>query len=96
MSLNVYEKSLIHQNASAVAYEALTFTGGYYTPTVAKVFAGLYISPAVTTAYTIVIEGVDGITRELSVIGGLWPLGGQRIVEAGTSADLAPEVTVLF
>lgn len=96
MSSNVYEKGLIHQNSSAVAYEALTFTDGYYTPTVAKVFAGLYISPAVTTAYPIVIEGVDGIARELSVIGGLWPFGGQRIVEEGTSAELVSAVTVLF
>jgi len=95
MSSNVYEKGLIHQNSSAVAYEPLTFTGGYYTPTIAKVFAGLYINPAVTDPANIVIEGVDGETAVLSLVGGLWPLGGQRIVQAGTTVESAA-VTVLF
>ena len=96
MSTNVYEKGLIHQNSSAVAYEALAFTGdpGFYTPTVGKVFAGLYIAPG-TTNGDVVIEGVDGNTAILTLGPGVWPLGGQRIVETGTTISTAA-VTVLF
>ena len=94
MSTNVYEKGLIHQNSSAVAYEALTFTSGVYTPTVGKVFAGLYIAPG-TANGTIEIEGVDGETATLILSPGVWPLGGQRIVETGTAISAAA-VTVLF
>ena len=94
MSTNVYEKGLIHQNTSAVAYEALTFTAGFYTPTVGKVFAGLYIAPG-TANGDIEIEGVDGETVILTLGPGVWPLGGQRIVETGpTISEVA--VTVLF
>jgi hypothetical protein len=94
MSTNVYEKGLIHQNSSAVAYEALTFTSGYYTPTVGKVFAGLYIAPD-TTNGNVVIEGVNGEIRTLTLSPGVWPLGGQRIVESGTTISTGA-VTVLF
>lgn len=94
MSTNVYEKGLIHQNTSAVAYEALTFTGGFYTPTVANVFSGLYIAPG-TTNGDVEIEGVDGNTAILTLGPGVWPLGGQRIVENGTTIT-ATDVTVLF
>jgi hypothetical protein len=94
MSTNVYEKGLIHQNTSAVAYEALTFTDGFYTPTVGKVFAGLYIAPG-TANGTIEIEGVNGQTRVLTLSPGVWPLGGQRIVQSGTTISAAA-VTVLF
>jgi hypothetical protein len=94
MSTNVYEKGLIHQNSSAVAYEALTFTSGYYTPTVGKVFAGLYIAPG-TANGAVVIEGVDGETATLTLSPGVWPLGGQRIVQSGTTISTAA-VTVLF
>jgi len=94
MSTNIYEKGLIHQNTSAVAYEALTFTDGFYTPTVGKVFAGLYIAPG-TDNGTIEIEGVDGETAILTLSPGVWPLGGQRIVEDGTTISAAA-VTVLF
>lgn len=94
MSTNVYEKGLIHENSSAVAYEALTFTNGAYVPTVHAVFAGLYIAPG-TADGTIVIEGVNGVSRTLTLTAGLWPLGGQRIVQAGTSITAAA-VTVLF
>jgi hypothetical protein len=94
MSTNVYEKGLIHQNTSAVAYEALTFTDGFYTPTVGKVFAGLYIAPG-TANGNIVIEGVDGETATLTLSPGVWPLGGQRIVDSGTTISEAA-VTVLF
>lgn len=94
MSTNIYEKGLIHQNTSAVAYEALTFTAGYYTPTVGKVFAGLYIAPG-TANGDVVIEGVDGNTAVLTLGPGVWPLGGQRIVQTGTTIAAA-DVTVLF
>lgn len=94
MSTNIYEKGLIHQNTSAVAYEALTFTTGYYTPTVGKVFAGLYIAPG-TANGDVEIEGVDGNTAVLTLGPGVWPLGGQRIVENGTTIAAA-DVTVLF
>ena len=94
MSTNVYEKGLIHQNSSAVAYEALTFTDGFYTPVVGKVFAGLYIAPG-TANGNIVIEGVDGETVTLTLSPGIWPLGGQRIVETDTTISTAA-VTVLF
>jgi hypothetical protein len=94
MSTNIYEKGLIHQNTSAVAYEALTFTTGYYTPTVGKVFAGLYIAPG-TANGDVVIEGVDGNTAVLTLGPGVWPLGGQRIVQTGTTIAAA-DVTVLF
>jgi hypothetical protein len=30
MSANTYQKSLVRENSSAVAYEALTFTAGEY------------------------------------------------------------------
>jgi len=93
MSTNIYEKGLIHQNTSAVAYEALTFTTGYYTPTVGKVFAGLYIAPG-TANGDVVIEGVDGNTAVLTLGPGVWPLGGQRIVQTGTTIAAA-DVTVL-
>lgn len=94
MSTNIYEKGLIHQNTSAVAYEALTFTGGYYTPTAGKVFAGLYVAPG-TANGNVVIEGVDGNTATLTLSPGLWPLGGQRIVQTGTTI-VSGSVTVLF
>jgi hypothetical protein len=94
MSTNIYEKGLIHQNTSAVAYEALTFTAGFYTPTVGKVFAGLYIAPG-TANGNVVIEGVDGNTATLTLGPGVWPLGGQRIVSNGTTITTA-NVTVLF
>lgn len=94
MSTNVYEKGLIHQNSSAVAYEALTFTTGFYTPTVGKVFAGLYVAPSATNG-NVVIEGVDGNTITLTLGPGVWPLGGQRIVESGTTI-VPSSVTVLF
>jgi hypothetical protein len=94
MSTNVYEKGLIHQNTSAVAYEALTFTDGFYTPTVGTVFAGLYIAPGTANA-GIEIEGVDGETVILTLSPGVWPLGGQRIVDSGTTIDTT-KVTVLF
>jgi hypothetical protein len=94
MSTNIYEKGLIHQNTSAVAYEALTFTDGFYTPTVGKVFAGLYIAPG-TANGDVEIEGVDGETAILTLSPGVWPLGGQRIVEDGTTISAAA-VTVLF
>lgn len=94
MSTNIYEKGLIHQNTSAVAYEALTFTTGYYIPTVGKVFAGLYIAPG-TANGDVVIEGVDGNTAVLTLGPGVWPLGGQRIVQTGTTIAAA-DVTVLF
>jgi hypothetical protein len=94
MSTNVYEKGLIHQNSSAVAYEALTFTDGFYTPTVGKVFAGLYIAPG-TANGTIEIEGVNDQTCVLTLSPGVWPLGGQRIVQSGTTISTGA-VTVLF
>jgi len=94
MSTNIYEKGLIHQNTSAVAYEALTFTTGYYTPTVGKVFAGLYIAPG-TANGDVVIEGVDGNTAVLTLGPGVWPLGRQRIVQTGTTIAAA-DVTVLI
>lgn len=94
MSINVYEKGLIHANSSAVAYEALTFTGGFYTPTISNLFAGLYVAPN-TANGNIVIEGVNGVSRTLTLGPGLWPLGGKRIVESGTTLSTA-DVTVLF
>ena len=94
MSTNIYEKGLIHQNTSAVAYEALTFTDGFYTPTVGKVFAGLYIAPG-TANGDVEIEGVDGNTATLTLSPGIWPLGGQRIVENRTTISTGA-VTVLF
>jgi hypothetical protein len=94
MGINAYEKGLIHQNLSAVAYEALTFTNGVYTPTLNSIFAGLYIAPG-TPQGTVAIEGADATIHTLTLDAGLWPLGGQGIIEDGTTIPTSA-ITVLF
>lgn len=94
MGINAYEKGLIRQNLSAIAYEALTFTDGVYTPTLSSLFAGLYIAPE-TAQGTVVIEGADATHHTLTLDAGLWPLGGQRIIEYGTTIPTSA-ITVLF
>ncbi len=94
MSANNYQKSLIRDNSSAVAYEALTFTAGEYLPTNNVVFAGIHIAPG-TANGNINIVGVDGVSRVLTLGPGLWPLGGIKILQNGTTISLAM-TTILF
>lgn len=94
MSANIYQKSLIRENSSAVAYAPLAFTSGEYVPDDNILFAGLYIAPG-TANGTIEIEGVDGETAILTLSPGVWPFGGAKILQTGTTITTAA-VTVLF
>ena len=94
---NAYQKSLIRDNSSAVAYAPLVFTDGEYIPTVdgeERLFSGLYVAPGTANA-NIEIVGVDGISRILTLSPGVWPFGGMKILAAGTTISTAA-VTVLF
>lgn len=92
--MNPYQKSLVRDNSSAVAYAQLAFTDGEYVPSEHSLFAGLYIAPG-TSVGAITLEGVDGESHTLSLGPGVWPFGGAKIIEAGTT--LSPSaVTVLF
>jgi len=92
--MNSYQKSLLRENSSAVAYAPLEFTDGEFVPTENRLFCGLYITPDTETG-DIEIEGVDGASVVLTLSSGYWPLGGAKILEAGTTIDDAA-VTVLF
>ncbi len=94
MSANTYQKSLIRENSSAVAYEALTFTAGEYIPVNNQVFSGIYVAPG-TTNGNIKIVGVDGESKVLTLGPGVWPFGGIKILENGTTISTAA-VTILF
>lgn len=94
MSANTYQKSLIRENSSAVAYESLTFSSGQYVPTTNPVFAGIYIAPG-TTAGNINIVGVDDVSKVITLGPGVWPLGGTKILQNGTTISLSA-VTILF
>lgn len=94
MSANNYQKSLLRDTSAYVAYEALTFTNGEYVPTHNSVFTGLYIAPS-TAAANIKIQGVDGTSQILNVGAGLWPFGGTKIIQDGTT-HTAGNITILF
>ena len=92
--MNSYQKSLLRENSSAVAYAPLVFTDGEFVPTENRLFCGLYIAPDTETG-DIEIEGVDGVSAILTLTSGYWPLGGAKILEENTSIS-AGAVTVLF
>ena len=94
MSANNYQKSLIRENSSAVAYAPLEFTDGEYIPNDNMLFAGLYVAPD-TSVGAITIEGVDGAAVSISIGPGVWPFGGAKIIEDGTTISTG-SVTVLF
>jgi hypothetical protein len=94
MSANIYQKSLIRDNSSAVAYEALAFTDGEYVPTNNPVFAGIYVAPG-TANGNVNIVGVDDVNRVITLSPGIWPLGGIKILETSTTISTAA-VTILF
>jgi hypothetical protein len=94
MSANNYQKSLIRENSSAVAYAPLAFTAGEYVPNDNMLFSGLYVAPG-TSVGAITLEGVDGVARTISIGPGVWPFGGAKILETGTTISTAA-VTVLF
>lgn len=94
MSTNNYQKSLIRENSSAVAYAPLVFTDGEYIPNDNMLFAGLYVAPG-TSVGAITFEGVDGVSCTVSIGPGIWPFGGAKILETGTTISTAA-VTVLF
>lgn len=96
-TLNLYEKSLIRDTSSAVAYAPLVFTDGEYVSIVddeARLFSGLYVAPG-TANGAITLVGVDNVSRTLTLSPGIWPLGGIKILESGTTISTAA-VTVLF
>jgi len=96
-NLNLYERSLIRDTSSAVAYAPLAFTAGEYAPIVdgeARVFSGLYVAPG-TSNGAITLVGVDNVAHTLTLSPGVWPLGGIKILESGTTISTAA-VTVLF
>ena len=93
--MNSYQKSLLRENSSAVAYASLEFNeDGEFVPTENRLFCGLYIAPDTETG-DIEIEGVDGVSAILTLTSGYWPLGGAKILEENTSIS-AGAVTVLF
>lgn len=94
MSANTYQKSLVRENSSAVAYEALAFTDGEYVPTNNSVFAGIYVAPG-TTNGDVNIVGVDNESKVLTLGPGVWPFGGTKILEIDTTISLSA-VTILF
>ena len=97
MSTNTYQKSLIRDNSSAVAYAPLAFTDGEYIPVVdgeERLFSGLYVAPG-TANGAITLVGVDNVSHALTLSPGIWPLGGMKILESGTTISTAA-VTVLF
>ncbi len=65
---------------SAINYADVTFTGGFYAPTVA--FKGLFIG----TAGAVVLTGADGVAVTLTLDTGVFPFGGIKITETGTTA----------
>jgi hypothetical protein len=92
--MNSYQKSLLRENSSAVAYASLEFNeDGEFVPTENRLFCGLYIAPS--SSGNIKIEGVDGASVTLSLTSGYWPLGGAKIIEDGTTITPSA-VTVLF
>lgn len=94
MSANNYQKSLIRENSSAVAYEALTFNNGEYVPINNSVFAGIYVAPGASNG-NINIVGVDNVARAITLSPGIWPFGGIKILQNGTTISTAA-VTILF
>jgi len=96
-NLNLYERSLIRDTSSAVAYAPLAFTAGEDAPIIdgeARVFSGLYVAPG-TSNGDITLVGVDNVAHTLTLSPGVWPLGGIKILESGTTISTAA-VTVLF
>ena len=55
-------------------------TGGFYAPTVA--FKGLFIG----VAGNVVLTGADGVAVTMSLDTGVFPFGGIKITETGTTA----------
>lgn len=93
---NAYQKSLIRDNSSAVAYAPLVFTDGEYIPTIdgeERLFSGLYVHPGASGDITIV--GVAGLPFAIPLSPGVWPFGGVKILAQGTTID-PTKVTVLF
>lgn len=93
---NAYQKSLIRDNSSAVAYAPLAFTDGEYIPVVdgeERLFSGLYVAPGGSGDITLV--GVDSVSHTLTLSPGVWPFGGAKILESDITIDPSA-VTVLF
>jgi|TARA_R110000823_G_C15950470_1_gene501624 hypothetical protein len=65
---------------SAINYVNVTFTGGFYAPTVA--FKGLFIG----VAGNVVLTGADGVAVTMALDTGVFPFGGIKITETGTTA----------
>lgn len=65
---------------SAINYVNVTFTGGFYAPTTA--FKGLFIG----VAGDVVLTGANGVAVTLSLDTGVFPFGGIKITESGTTA----------
>ena len=96
-TLNLYEKSLIRDTTSVVAYAPLIFTAGEYIPTVdgeTRLFSGLYVAPG-TSNGNINIQGVDGNSIVITLSPGHWSFGGAKIIQADTTITAAA-VIVLF
>lgn len=65
---------------SAINYVDVTYTGGFYAPEVA--FKGLFIG----VAGDVVLTGADGVAVTLSLDTGVFPFGGIKITQSGTTA----------
>lgn len=102
MATNVYERSLVRDNQSAIAYEPLTWNadgGLLYIPTVADYFAGIYIPEELGTVSISFGGGTDangvGTSATFSLPPGIWPIGGKCIINTGEIVDTSG-IIVLF
>lgn len=82
--ISKYIESRLRDNSSALRYEAVTFTGGEYLVASPHVpFKGIILPDD----GDVTIRGVDEVEVTVTLPGGLYPLGGIAIVEAGTTVS---------
>lgn len=94
MITSPYQMARTKVDASAIAYESLTFANGEYLPQYNGVFAGIHVA-ANAAEGAITIVGIDGVAKTLTIGSGVWPFGGIKILASGTTISTAA-VTILF
>jgi len=79
MNTEFLGKSRLEQDGSANRYQAVTFTGGTYAPTIN--FKGIHVNQDTT----LVSVGLDGNAVSFALSKGTHPIAGISLTESGTS-----------
>ena len=79
-STELTHRSYQETGQSAINYASVAYTGGFYAPTTA--FKGLFIG----VAGNVVLTGANGVAVTMTLDTGVFPFGGIKITESGTTA----------